>query len=122
DPEVRAALRPSLDLDALVEGGPLRGDRADRTVRVAQALLERAAAHREGRVDLHAEVAPVGSPRHPQADEVETTVRVAISGLAVPASADPAVVTVTGGWLGVDVLELFLAAGRGVLTGVVCDV
>jgi hypothetical protein len=122
DAELRDQLRPSLDLDALLSGGPVAGDHADRTVRVAEALLARAAQHRSGEVDLHQLVAPVGSGRHPRADEVEATVRVAVGGLDVPASPEPAVVTVTGGWIGVGPVELFLAAGRGLLGGAVAEV
>lgn len=122
DPALREQLRPSFDLDALLGGGPVAGDRHDRTVRIAEALLDRARAHREELLDLHGEVAPVGARRHPHADEVEATVRVATEGLVVPAGADPAVVTVSGGWLGVCPVELFLAAGRGLLTGSARDV
>lgn len=122
DAGVRDQLRPSFDLDALLAGGPVAGDHHDRTVRAAEALLERAAAHRAGRIDLHEQVAPVGARRHTRADEVEATVRVAAEGLALPAVADPAVVTTTGGWVGVGPVELFLAAGRGLLSGVAGDV
>ncbi len=38
-------------------------------------------------------------------------------GLAVPAGPEPAVVTTTGGWVAVAPVELFLAAGRGLLDG-----
>jgi hypothetical protein len=122
DEELRAALRPSFDLDALLGGGPVAGDRHDRTIRVADALLTRATAHRDGRVDLYAAVAPVGTERHPLADEVEATVRVATGQLQVPTSADPAVVVTTGGWVAVAPVELFLAAGRGLLSGGARDV
>lgn len=122
DEEVRDQLRPSFDLDALLAGGPVTGDHHDRTVRAAEALLERAAEHRAGSIDLHEQVAPVGARRHTRADEVEATVRVATEGLALPAVADPAVVATTGGWVGVGPLELFLAAGRGLLSGVAGDV
>lgn len=121
DDELRGRLRPTLDLDALLAGTPLAGDRHDRTVRVAEALLARAAAHRAGEVDLHALVAPVGQERHPGAEELETTVHVAVDGLALPASPDPAVVTVTGGWIAVGPVELFLAAGRGLLHGAAAE-
>lgn len=122
DPELRAQLRPSLDLEALLAGGPVAGDHADRTVRTAGALLARAAEHRAGAVDLHALVAPVGQARHDRADEVEVTVRVAVEGLDVPASHVPAVVSVSGGWVAAGPVELFLAAGRGLVTGVAADV
>jgi hypothetical protein len=122
DEELRAALRPSFDLDALLEGGPVGGDRHDRSVRVAEALTERASAHRDGRADLYAAVAPVGTQRHELADEVEVTVRVATEGLSVPASAEPAVVVTSAGWVAVAPVELFLAAGRGLLTGGARDV
>lgn len=122
EPDLQAQLQPSFDLEALLGGGPVGSDRHDRTVRVAAALLERAAAHRDGAIDLYTLVAPVGTERHAMADEVETTVRVAVDGLSVPAAADPAVVATTGGWVGVSVVELFLAAGRGSLTGGTRDV
>jgi hypothetical protein len=122
DAELRDQLRPSLDLDALLSGGPVPGDQADRSIRLADALLARAAQHRAGEVDLHHLVAPVGSGRHPRADEVEATVRVAVGGLDLPASPEPAVVTVTGGWVGAGPVELFLAAGRGLLTGAAAEV
>jgi hypothetical protein len=121
DDELRSALRPSLDLEAVLAGGPVPGDRADRTVRVAEALLDRASAHREGRTDLYRDVAPIGHERHALADEVEATVRVALEGLDVPAGAEPAVVAVTGGWVAVDRVELFLAAGRRLLSGRAAD-
>src|SRR5690606_8516128 len=57
DRELRDQLRPSFDLEALLDGGPVAGDRHDRTVRVAEALLARAAAARRGEVDLHRTVA-----------------------------------------------------------------
>jgi hypothetical protein len=122
DVDLREQLRPSLDLDALLAGGPVAGDHADRTVRVAEALLARADEHRAGDVDLHALVAPVGLDRHPSADEVEATVRVALDGIDVPASSVAAVVTVTGGWVAVGPIELFLAAGRGLLGGTAAEV
>jgi hypothetical protein len=122
DPSARGALAPSFDLDALLGDGPVRGTGHDRTVRLAEALLERAAAHRAGAVDLHAEVAPVGLGRHPNADEVETLVRVATDRLPVVGGPDPASVVATGGWLGVSPLELFLTAARGLLEGTARDV
>jgi hypothetical protein len=122
DAELRELLRPSLDLEALLAGGPVVGDHADRTVRVAEALLARAAEHRAGAIDLHQQVAPVGRDRHPAADEVEATVRVATEGLDVPAGPHPAVVSVTRGWVAVGPVELFLAAGRGLLGGASAEV
>ncbi|WP_052667837.1 hypothetical protein [Nitriliruptor alkaliphilus] len=122
DEALRQQLRPSFDLDALLSGGPVAGDRHDRTVRVAEALLTRGAQHRDGALDLHRQVAPVGAERHTRADEVEATVRVATEGLSLPAAPDPAVVTTTGGWTAVGPVELFLAAGRGLLTGSAGDV
>lgn len=122
DEQLRTDLRPSFDLDALLAGAPVAGDRHDRTVRVAEALLERAERHRAGDIDLRELVAPVGTDRHARAEEVEATVRVATDGLAVPACPDPAVVTTTGGWIAVGPVELFLAAGRGLLTGGARDV
>lgn len=122
DPALRDQLRPRLDLDALLSGGPVAADHADRTVRVAEALLSRADEHRRGELDLHGLVAPVGVDRHPAADEVEATVTVATDGLDLPTSPEPAVVTVTGGWVAVGPVELFLAAGRGLLTGAAAEV
>jgi hypothetical protein len=122
DLDLRDQLRPKLDLDALLAGGPVAGDHADRTVRVAEALLIRATEHRAGDVHLHALVAPVGLDRHDRADEVEATVRVALEGIEVPASPVAAVVTVTRGWVAAGPVELFLAAGRGSLTGAAADV
>ncbi len=117
DDEARAALEPALDLDTLLSGGPVSDGTQDRVIRLAEELLARAEEHRRGEVDLHALVAPVGAPRHPRADGIETTVRVALDGVAVPAGPDPAVVVTTAGWLAVAPTELFLAAARGMLVG-----
>ncbi len=117
DAGARAALEPELDLDALLSGGPVSDGTQDRVVRLAEELLARAEEHRRGEVDLHALVAPVGAPRHPLADGLETTVRVALDGMPVPAGPDPAVVVTTAGWLAVAPTELFLTAGRGMLVG-----
>jgi hypothetical protein len=122
DEDLRQRLRPALDLDALLAGEPVAGDRHDRTVRVAEALIARAAQHRAGDLDLYALVAPVAALRHGRADEVETTVRVAVDGLALPPAPEPAVVVTTGGWVAVGPVELFLAAGRGLLSGGARDV
>ncbi len=122
DPADREALEPTFDLDALLEGGPASGATHDRTVRLAGALLARAAEHRDGAVDLHAEVAPVGTPRHVRADEVEAMVRVATDGYAATAGPDPAVVVGPDGWIGVSPVELFITAARGILDGVAREV
>lgn len=122
DPAARVALEPVLDLDALLSGGPVTDARHDRGVRIAGALLERGAAHRSGDVDLHAEVAPVGLPRHPRADEVEGLVRVAVGPLAAVPGPDPAIATTGAGWLGASPVDLFLAAGTGVLDRRAADV
>jgi hypothetical protein len=122
DQAQREALAPAFDIDALLAGGPAATPTHDRTVRLAEALLERTAAHRAGQVDLHAEVAPVGVARHERADEVEALVRVATEGYAVTAGPDPAVVVAPDGWMGVSPVELFVTAARGVLDGVARDV
>ncbi|MTV25634.1 hypothetical protein FTX61_09465 [Nitriliruptoraceae bacterium ZYF776] len=122
DPSAREALEPSFDLDALFGDGPPRSSAHDRSVRLAEAVVERAAAHRGGRVDLHAEVAPIGTARHPAADELEALVRVATERHLAVGGPDPAIVTAAAGWVGVSPVELFLAAGAGVLQGVARDV
>jgi hypothetical protein len=122
DETSRRVLAPSLDLDALLGGGPVGAARHDRTVRIAEALLSRADEHRAGRVDLHEEVAPVGVARHDLADEVEALVHVATEGYAATAGPDPAVVVTPEGWIGVSPVELFITAARGVLEGAARDV
>jgi hypothetical protein len=122
DAAAREALAPSFDLDALLTGGPVDAARHDRTVRIAEAMLDRAAEHRAGDVDLHAEVAPVGVDRHDLADEVESLVHVATEAYAATAGPDPAVVVAPDGWIGVSPVELFIAAARGVLRGAARDV
>jgi hypothetical protein len=122
DPGAREAFASSFDLDALLEGGPVATPTHDRTVRMAEALLARVAEHRAGEVDLYAEVAPVGLPRHARADEVESLVRVATAGYGATAGPDPAVVVTPEGWLGVSPVELFITAARGVLDGTARDV
>jgi hypothetical protein len=122
DADARAALEPSLDLDALLGDGPVSDRSHDRTVRLAEAMLERAAAHREGEVDLHALVAPVGVDRHPVADELEVIVAVAVEHVPLPANPEPAVVVTTGGWVAASPVELFLAAARGLLDGRAAEV
>lgn len=117
DPDVRAALAPSLDLEALLADGPVGDGHHDRTVRLAESMLARAGAHRSGEVDLHALVAPVGLARHAAADEVEALVRVATEPLTLPANPAPAVVSTSAGWVGTSPLELFLTAARGALDG-----
>lgn len=120
DAEARDALAPSLSLEALLEG-VAPGGAQDRTMRLAEAMLSRAAAHRAGTVDLHALVAPVEVPRHAAAEGIEALVRVATDGIALPASPDPAIVTTDDGWVAVSPVEAFLAASRGLLTGVSKD-
>jgi hypothetical protein len=122
DPAARGAFASTFDLDALLEGGPVATPTHDRTVRLAEALLARVAEHRAGAIDLHAQVAPVGVPRHARADEVEALVHVATSGYAATAGPDPAVVVTPEGWLGVSPVELFITAARGVLDGTARDV
>lgn len=122
DPAERAALEPVFDLDALFADGPIASTSHDRTLRLAQALLRRAADHRAGTVDLYAEVAPVGVPRHPRADEVEALARLAADGVPGVGGPDPAVVVVADGWVATSPAELFVAAARGVLAGQARDV
>jgi hypothetical protein len=117
DPEARAALSPSLDLEALLADAPVSDRSHDRTIRVAEAMLARADEHRRGVVDLHALVAPVGLERHPAADELETIVHVATEHVTIPANAAPAVATTSDGWIGASPVELFLTAARGLLDG-----
>lgn len=118
----RAALQPALDVDALLADAPVTDHGHDRTVRLAEAMLGRAAAHRDGQADLYQLVAPVGTSRHASADEIETLVRVATEGVALLPGPDPAVVTVSGGWVATSPLELFLTAARGLLEGGPADV
>ena len=117
DEDERAALAPTLDLDALLAEAPASDQSHDRTVRLAEALLARAAQHRNGGVDLHALVAPVGVDRHPVADEVEAIVRLATEHVTVPPNAAPAAVVDPAGWIAVSPVELFLTAARGLLDG-----
>lgn len=121
DPATRTALQPSLDLDALLSDEPVGDGSHDRTVRLAEAMLARAEAHRQGAIDLHALVAPVGLERHANADEVEAVVRLSTEPLALAPNAVPAVVTTSGGWIGASPLELFLAAARGAVDGRVAE-
>lgn len=118
----RAALEPSLDMEALLSDAPITDRTHDRTVRLAEAMLARAAEHRDGDVDLCAQVAPVGLDRHASADEIEIAVRVGTEGVGLMASPDPAIVTVSGGWIGTSPMELFLAAARGLLEGTPAEV
>lgn len=120
DADARAALEPSLDLDALLGDGPVSDRSHDRTVRLAEAMLDRAAAHRAGEVDLHALVAPVGVDRHPSADELETIV--AVEHVTLPANPDAAVVVTGEGWVATSPVELFLTAARGLLAGRAAEV
>lgn len=122
DEEDRTALEPSLDLDALLADGPVTDRSHDRTIRLAGAMLARAAEHRDGRVDLYELVAPVGLARHASADEIEIAVRVGTEGVGLLAGPDPAIVTVSGGWIATSPTELFLAAARGLLEGTAAEV
>lgn len=122
NPDDRAALEPALDLDALLGDGPVIDRSHDRTVRLAEAMLSRAAEHRDGQVDLYALVAPAGMSRHDCADEIETLVRVATEGVRLLPGAEPAIVTVSGGWVATSPLELFLTAARGLLEGTPAEV
>lgn len=117
DADTRAALEPALDLDALLAEGPVSDRSHDRTIRLAEAILARAEEVRDGEFDVHALVAPVGTPRHPDAVEVETVVDVATEHVPVPPSLAPAVTVAAGGWIATAPVELFLAAARGVLDG-----
>lgn len=122
DEGTRAALEPSLDVEALLADTPVTDRSHDRTVRVAAAMLARAQEHRDGAVDLYELVAPVGVGRHERADELETVVHVATEHVPAPASPTPAVVVTTGGWIGASPVELFLAAARGLLDGAAAEV
>lgn len=122
DADDRAALEPALDLDALLADGPVTDRSHDRTVRLAEAMLRRAAEHRDGQVDLYGLVAPAGMSRHARADEIETLVRVATEDVALLPGPDPAIVTVSGGWVATSPLELFLTAARGLLDGTAAEV
>jgi hypothetical protein len=121
DEAVREKVTPSMDLDALLAGEEPVAKTTDRTIRLAGALVERAAAHRAGDVDLAASVAPPGPGRHEQADEVDRLLAVVLDGVRLPADTAPAVVTLDGGWLGASPFELFVLASRGVATGRVAD-
>lgn len=122
DPDARAALEPSLDLEALLSDGPVTDRSHDRTVRLAGAMLARAAEHRAGQLDLYERVDPVGVARHVRADELEALVRVGTEGVTLRPGPDPAIVTVSGGWIATSPLELFLTAARGVLEGTPVEV
>ncbi len=122
DEQDRAALEPSLDLDALLTDGPVTDRSHDRTIRLAEAMLARAAEHRDGGVDLYDMVAPVGLARHERADEIEIEVRVGTEGVGLLAGPDPAIVTVSGGWIATSPMELFLTAARGLLEGTPAEV
>lgn len=123
DPATRELLVPDEDagLMALLEGESPTRRTADRTIRLAEALVAAAAAHRAGDRDLVAAVAPP-LPRHPTADEVDAVVAVGTEGLGLPASPAPAVSEVGDGWLGASPVELFLAVGRGAVAGRVAEV
>lgn len=121
DEDVRAKVTPSMDLEALLSGEEPVARTADRTIRLAGALTERARAHRAGEVDLAAAVAPPGPGRHPVADDVDAAVARATDDVRLPADPAPAVVTLDGGWIGASPFELFVAAARGVPSGPVAD-
>lgn len=122
DSEDQAALEPSLDVEALLAGGPVTDRSHDRTIRLAEAMLGRAAQHRDGQVDLYALVSPVGAARHDRADELETLVRVGTDAVGLLPGPDPAIVIVSGGWVATSPLELFLTAARGLLEGTPAEV
>lgn len=121
DEEVREQVTPSMDLEALLSGEEPVARTADRTIRLAGALTERASAHRAGDVDLAAAVAPPGPGRHAVADAVDELVATMLDGVRLPADPAPAVVTLDGGWLGASPFELFVVAARGVPAGPVAD-
>ncbi len=121
DEDLRERVTPSMDLEALLAGEEPVARTADRTIRLAGALTERAAAHRAGEVDLVALVAPPGPGRHPTADDVERAVVAATADVRLPADPAPAVVTLDGGWVGASPFELFVAAARGLPAGPVAD-
>ncbi len=122
DPDDRAALEPALDVEALLSDGPVTDRSHDRTIRLAEAMLARAAQQRDGHVDLYQLVAPVGMVRHDRADELETLVRVGTDGVSLLPGPDPAIVTASGGWIATSPLELFLTAARGLLEGTPAEV
>lgn len=121
DEDVRAKVVPAMDLEALLAGEEPVARATDRTIRLAGALTERAAAHREGTVDLALAVAPPGAGRHAAADDVERLLPGATADLRLPADPAPAVVTLDGGWVGASPFELFVLAARGVPAGAVAD-
>lgn len=122
EPDTRAAVTPSFDLDALLAGEEPERRAMDRTIRLADAMVERAAAHRAGEVDLVASVAPPGPGRHPAADELDALLVVGLEGFSLPADPAPAVTTLDRGWVGASPLELFLLAARGHARGGIADV
>lgn len=117
DEAVREKVVPSMDLEALLAGEEPVARTADRTIRLAGALTERAAQHRDGTVDLAAAVAPPGPGRHDLADAVQRLLEPATDGLRLPADPAPAVVTLDGGWIGASPFELFAVAARGLADG-----
>lgn len=121
DESVRGKVLPAMDLDALLAGEEPVAKTADRTIRLAGALTERAAEHRAGAVDLRQAVAPPGPGRHEVADDVDRVIAPATAAVRLPADPAPAVVTLDGGWLGASPFELFVAAARGVPSGPVAD-
>lgn len=121
DEDTREKVTPRFDLDALLAGEEPEHRAMDRTIRLAGAMVERAAQHRAGRVDLAALVAPPGAPRHAVADEVDALVAVATQEVVLPADPAPAVTTLEDGWVGAAPLELFLVAASGLADGVAAD-
>ena len=121
DEGVREKVVPAMDLDALLAGDEPVARAADRTIRLAGALVERARAHRDGEVDLFAAVAPPGPGRHPAATEVESAVAARVTDIRLPADPAPAVVTLDEGWVGSSPFELFVLAARGLRSGPVAD-
>lgn len=121
DEAVRDKVTPAMDLEALLAGEAPVARTADRTIRLAGALTERARAHRDGTVDLVATVAPPGPGRHDLADHVQRLLAPATDGLRLPADPAPAVVTLDGGWIGASPFELFAVAARGLADGPVAE-
>jgi hypothetical protein len=117
DEATKETVRPTFDLEALLAGEEPERRATDRVIRLAGAMVERAAAHRAGEVDIVTAVAPPGRGRHALADEVDALVTVAVEGWQLPADPAPAITTVEHGWLGASPFELFLVAGRDLARG-----
>jgi hypothetical protein len=122
DGPARQALAPSLDLDALLSGDAPTSTVADRTIRLADAMVERASAHRSGAVDLAARVAPPGAGSHPNDEGVRVLANLARERMPLAANPAPAVVTLEAGWIGAAPMELFMVAAGRLAQGPVADV